>query len=326
MYGPPAYEPALILKILLLSYLYDLSERQTEELVNFQLPAKWFVGLAVDESAPDHATLSLFKSRLLARKGEKVFEELFKGVLGIAKEKGISFGPIQVVDSVHTVADVNLEKDESRQKKGEGPRDPEARWGVTGKKVVRNEVGGKEERREYFYGYKTHVSLNADTGLITSLKVTPGAAYDGHALPDLVTQDVAQGVAVRVYAGDKGYDDGENHEFLWQRGLKSALRLKETRTQKKDPNKGPWLELIGDLDYQRGLKERYKVERKFGEAKLCHGFRRCRYLGLARYRVQSRLTAMALNLKRLVKLLHGVSFRNQSRTVSASGMTVPSAA
>jgi len=33
-YGPPPYEPALLLKMLLLSYLYDLSERQTEDLVS----------------------------------------------------------------------------------------------------------------------------------------------------------------------------------------------------------------------------------------------------------------------------------------------------
>ena len=314
-YGPPPYEPALILKMLLVSYLYNLSERQTEDMVNYNLPAKYFVGLGVDEAAPDHATLTLFKNRLLERKGEKVFERLFQKVLKIAKDRGISFGPIQVVDSVHTVADVNPGKDEGRQKKGKGPRDPDARWGVKGKKVAVDEAGKKHEQREYFFGYKSHVSLNAETGLITSLKVTPGSAYDGHELPGLVGGDLAQGVEAQVYAGDKGYDDGENHEFLWQRGLKSALRLKDTRTQKKDPNKGPWLKLIADPDYRAGLKERYKVERKFGEAKLCHGFRRCRYLGLARYRVQSYLTAMVLNLKRMVKLLCGVSFRNQSQIV-----------
>lgn len=62
-YGPPPYAPTLVLKMLLLGYLYDLSERQTEDLVNYHLPAKWFVGLAVDEAAPDHATLTVFKPR-----------------------------------------------------------------------------------------------------------------------------------------------------------------------------------------------------------------------------------------------------------------------
>ena len=33
-------------------------------------------------------------------------------------------------------------------------------------------------------------------------------------------------------------------------------------------------------------------------------------IGLARYEVQVYLTAMTLNLKRMVKLLYGVSFKN----------------
>ena len=59
---------------------------------------------------------------LLARKGEGVFAELFKGALRIARERGINLGRIQVVDSVHTIADVNVEKDDARRKKAEGPR------------------------------------------------------------------------------------------------------------------------------------------------------------------------------------------------------------
>lgn len=311
-YGPPPYEPALILKMLLVSYLYDLSERQTEELSNDSLSVKLFLGLGADQRAPDHATLTLFKNRLLAKRGEKVFEDLFRGILKIAREKGIKLGPIQVVDSVHSIADVNVEKEEGRQKKGKGPRDPDARWGVKGSKRVRDEKGEEKRQKEYFYGYKAHISLNAQTGLITSLQVTPGSAYDGHHLPSLVAGDLAQGVGAQVYAGDKGYDDGDNHEFLRERGLKSALRLNQYRTRKKDVHKEPWLKLLEDPDYWRGLGERYKVERKFGEAKLWHGLRRCRYLGLAAYAIQGYLTAMALNLKRLVKLLFGVSFRNQS--------------
>jgi IS5 family transposase len=37
--------------------------------------------------------------------------------------------------------------------------------------------------------------------------------------------------------------------------------------------------------------------------------RRCRYLGWMRYAIQAYLTAIVLNLKRMVKLLTGVNFR-----------------
>jgi hypothetical protein len=37
--------------------------------------------------------------------------------------------------------------------------------------------------------------------------------------------------------------------------------------------------------YQSGQRERYKIERKHGEAKENHGLRRCRYLGWTRYAI-----------------------------------------
>ena len=58
---------------------------------------------------------------------------------------------------------------------------------------------------------------------------------------------------------------------------------------------------------------------KFGEAKKWHGFGRCRYSGFIRHAIQSYLTFMALNLKRLVKLLTGVSFRGEARACLISG-------
>ena len=65
-------------------------------------------------------------------------------------------------------------------------------------------------------------------------------------------------------------------------------------------------------EYQEGLKQRYKIERKFGEAKQNHGLGRCRYLGLLGYIVQAYFTAMVLDLKRIVKILTGIGFKTNS--------------
>jgi hypothetical protein len=154
--------------------------------------------------------------------------------------------------------------------------------------------------------------MNAENSLITSLEVTSGEAYDGHHFYHLVDRDLQQKLPVDTYAGDKGYDDGDNHYYLEQNGLQSAIRLKKTRTTKKDDNKQPWLELVKTPQYHAGLKERYKIERKFGEAKQGHGFGRCRYLGRLGFAVQAFLTAIMLNLKRIVKVLTGVGFKTQS--------------
>lgn len=311
--GQSPYNPTLILKMLLLSYLYDVSERQVEILANDSLSIGFFLGLGADEKAPDHSTLTLFKNRLINNAGTKAYEELFNELIIMAIEKGVKFGKLQVVDSVHTIADVNLIKDERRRRKGKAARDGGAGWGAKGNKLVVVKDGKKHRETEYFYGYKDQVSLNAGAELVTS--VIPGRAndYDGHQLKKLVEKDLKKGIRIGTVAGDKGYDDGENHYYLQQNGVNSAIRLNRRRTQKRDKNKEGWLKLQESPEYQEGLKQRYKVERKFGEAKKWHGFGRCRYLGFVRHAIQSYLTFMALNLKRLVKLLTGVGFRSEAQ-------------
>ena len=139
------------------------------------------------------------------------------------------------------------------------------------------------------------------------MAVTPGNKTDGQQFPALVQKDGEAGIDARGYAGDKGYDDGDNHEMLFCRGKSSALCLNDYRT--KLYPEGLWADLKASEDCKAGLKERYKIEQKNGEGKRWHGLARCRYLGLVKYRVQSLMTAMAVNLKRIVLLLRGVRFR-----------------
>ena len=313
-HGRPPYDPGVVLKMLLLSFLYNISERQVEDLCNLYLPAKCFLGLGVDERPPDHTTLSTFKKRILENGKLAAFENLLRAVISLALEQGIEFGPIQVIDSTHSVADVNVRKDERRQDKGNPPRDGSARWGVKHSYKV-----GKGKKRTgkkvYFYGYKAHASLNAHNGLITSLVHTAGNAHDGHRLPRLLDKDLAQGLPVQIVTADRGYDDSDNHCLLWSKDIDSAISLNDYRTQKKDPSKATWLQLQETEEYQQGRQQRYKIERKFGEAKQQHGLGRCRYVGLLRYAIQGFLTALALNLKRLVLLLTGVPFKGRAKAM-----------
>jgi transposase, IS5 family len=315
--GRPPFDPALVLKVELIAYLYQLSERQVEVYIDENLPAKFFVGLAVDQKAPDHSTLTVFRERLMQRGKLKVFEEMLAEIVQIALQSGIRFGSIQIVDSVHSVANVNTAKDKNRRGKGKGPHDPDAKWGVKHKRKVKTEAGQEVEQNEYFFGYKAHVSLNAENGLITSLEVSSGEAYDGHHFCTLVDHDLKQQLSMDTYAADKGYDDGANHYYLQLRGLHSAIRLSRTRTEKKDSNKQVWLDLIQTPQYRHGLKERYKIERKFGEAKQGHGLGRCRYLGKMKFAVQAFFTAIMLNLKRMVKILTGVGFKTKTAPSAA---------
>ena len=309
--GRPPFDPGMILKIELVAYLYNLSERQVEAYLNDTLSAKYFVGLAVDQPAPDHSTLTVFRNRLIQRGKQKIFEEMLGEIVQIALEKGVKFGSIQLVDSVHSIANVNTAKDKKREDKGKGPRDPDAKWGVKHQRKVKTPEGKEIEQTDYFYGFKAHVSMNAETGLISSLETTPGGAFDGHHFCSLVDKDQKQSLPVGIYSGDKAYDDSNNHFHLALRGLHSAILLKKNRINKKDKNKEVWLNLIRTPEYRQGAKERYKIERKFGKAKQGHGLGRCRYTGKAKFTYQAFITAMVLNLKRMVRLLTGAGFKTK---------------
>jgi transposase len=60
---------------------------------------------------------------------------------------------------------------------------------------------------------------------------------------------------------------------------------------------------VGTEQYQETRRRHAKVERKLGEVARWHGQRRARYRGRVRVRVQAVLTALVVNVKRMVKLL-----------------------
>jgi transposase, IS5 family len=315
-YGRPPFNPIQMLKICLLAHFYDLTDRYIEVYVNENIPAKYFVGLGLDQKSPDHSTVSVFKNRLTKLRNLEVFKQLLEEIIQIAKESDIQFGSIQIIDSVHSEANVNTSKDRQRKDEGQEPRDPDAKWGVKGSQKFKNQKGEDVNQVNYFFGYKAHVSMNAENNLITSLEVTSGEAYDGHYFCSLVEQDLSKNISVEIYTADRGYDDGNNHFFLEHHNLQSAICLKDIRTKKKDANKEVWLKMLQSPAYKSGRKERYKIERKFGEAKQGHGLGRCRYLGLSGFGAQAYFTAIALNLKRMMKQLTGVGLKTQHTLLS----------
>ena len=182
-----------------------------------------------------------------------------------------------------------------------------------GQREVTEADGHRVKRRMRYKGYKTHVAVNAATGIVTSLSATPGNRADNKAAPCLFAQDQAQGLDIAGYGGDKAYDDTDLFVRLDAMGLRGFFHLRNSRTQKKDANKQIWLALEADPEYQAACALRYRVEQPFGPAKQKHGFGRCRYLGLTRYHLQAVLTFLVSNLKRMVKLLTGLTFRKLAK-------------
>ena len=75
--GRPSIDPELLLRMLLLGYLYGVtSERKLVEELRMHLAWRWFTGLGFDQEIPHHSTFS--KNRHGRFQESNLFQELFE--------------------------------------------------------------------------------------------------------------------------------------------------------------------------------------------------------------------------------------------------------
>jgi transposase len=95
--GRPSIDPELLLRILLIGYLYGISsERKLVEELGMHLAWRWFTGLGFDQEIPHHSTFS--KNRHGRFQESKLFEELFEQIVLQCVEVGLVHGTHLSVD------------------------------------------------------------------------------------------------------------------------------------------------------------------------------------------------------------------------------------
>jgi transposase len=95
--GRPSIDPELLLRILLIGYLYGITgERKLVEELRMHLAWRWFTGLSFDQEIPHHSTFS--KNRHGRFQESKLFEPLFEQIVGQCVEVGLVRGNDLSVD------------------------------------------------------------------------------------------------------------------------------------------------------------------------------------------------------------------------------------
>lgn len=108
--GRPSIDPVVLIKLLLIGYLYGIdSERRLEDEINYNLAYKWFVGLDLDEKAPDHCIFSANRRR---RFNSKIFEEILEEIVRKCIELKPVDGRLLLTDSTHIKANAYKENQE----------------------------------------------------------------------------------------------------------------------------------------------------------------------------------------------------------------------
>lgn len=100
-FGRPAKEPELMLRLLLLQYLYDLSDVRVIEDAEYNLAHLWFLGLNPEDRLPDASLLAKFRTQRLK---ENTLDDVLTEIVRQCVEKGIIKGKGIDIDTTHTEA------------------------------------------------------------------------------------------------------------------------------------------------------------------------------------------------------------------------------
>ena len=249
--GRRSIDPVVIVKMMLLGYLYGIdSERRLEQDVQVNIAYRWFLGIDLDESVPDHSTFSQLRRRKF--NGTTLFEDIFEQVVRICIEKGLITGKLLLTDSTHvranarndlyetiTVADEPSAYIKRLNEKAieDGllatdyadhikPKTKEVKQSTTDPESGYMHRPGKPNG----FHYLSHQTCDSEHGLITDVFVTPGNASDRSVHSERIQAQIDKyGFETEAVCADKGYDSSEIHSDMLERGI-------QTYIPKCDPN------------------------------------------------------------------------------------------
>lgn len=254
-YGRPAIDPVVLVKYLLVGYLYGIpSERQIEQRIQTDVALRWYLGLDLFDRVPDHSTISQLRRRKPSFR--KVFRRLFEEVVRQCIEKGLVSGRLAATDSTHVKANASRVSEhlvEMRSEPGaywerldsyeeEGLQALEKRTGHRRKKRTKQvkrdsrrsqkrvsrtdpEAGhmkrpGKPEGQHYL----SHQTLDTDHGVILGVTVTPGDVHDSVPYLDHLEQIHRNVFPIQAATADAAYDFPLAHRVLEEQGISFYVR------------------------------------------------------------------------------------------------------
>jgi len=277
--GAPPYPALLMFKALLLQQWYGLSDPGLEEALADRLSFRRFVGLGLDQAAPDHATLWRFRQALAA---EGLAEAAFHEVVRQLADHGLVVRQGTLIDASLVAASsapppppADETQPAGASKLTRSRHEPDADWTRRGHRRV--------------FGYKLHIAADQGSLLVRKAMLTGASCNDTTVADQLICGDEAA-----VYA-DKAYDTQARRMALRERGVKDRIQHRANKHHRTLPRWQLWRNtLIGRI--------RGRVETINAVLKRHYGFDRTRYYTLARNHTALLLACTAFNLRRALVL------------------------
>jgi transposase len=102
--GRKSDDAVVLFKLMLLEYLYKLSDGDVEKRATTDVAFRWFLGLTLDDEIPDSTTISYFRIHRLGTKGS---ESVFNDIVRKCIEKNLVGKRRYLADSTDVAANVN---------------------------------------------------------------------------------------------------------------------------------------------------------------------------------------------------------------------------
>ncbi|MBZ9606322.1 IS1182 family transposase [Clostridium estertheticum] len=246
--GRPGVDPILLFKMLFIGYLFGIkSERQLVKEIEVNVAYRWFLGLSLTDTIPDHSTISQNRRRRF--KGTDVFQKIFDEVVFKAINLKMVTGKILYTDSTHLKANANKRKlvkievektpkeyvaelnkavEEDRINHGKKPlkeKEPVTKIKETKVSTTDPDSGymmrdGKPEG----FSYLDHRTVDSRHNIITDVYVTPGNINDVDPYIDRLDVQIKKFNFNTKYVGaDAGYATNLICKKLYERELKSVM-------------------------------------------------------------------------------------------------------
>ncbi|MCX5815170.1 MAG: IS5 family transposase [Proteobacteria bacterium] len=282
----PAYPALPMFKLLLLQRWNGLSDPQAEAMLRDRISFILFTGFSLTSPLPDHSTICRFRNNLLELNlYEKLFDDINTQIesRGLIVKKGMIVDATIIESSRRPRKVINIMPEDRKEEETDMSSaitysdDSDAAW-------------IKKGNRPY-YGYKGHISVDAEEGFITGGHITPANISDTTEFEKLVNGSPKGSVIL----ADKGYASEKNRTVLANKKLKDGIMYKAARNKPLTHTQRIINRFISSV--------RYKVEQSIGTLKRGYHFFRMRYIGLKKGNMEFLLNAMAFNLKKAAAMI-----------------------
>lgn len=259
--GRPPFALETMLRVHFMQQWFSLSDPAMEEAF-FDVPLyREFAQLNAHGRLPDESTILRFRHCL---EKHKLAEQILAVVNALLSERGLLL-------KAGTAVDATLVPAPSSTKNKDRARDPE--------------MHSSKKGNQWHFGMKAHIGVDADSGLVHTVRAT-----SGHVSDVVEGNSLLHGEEVDAF-GDAGYQGIEKRpdakdDVIWHIAMKPGKRKKLSKDKASDV-------LVNQLE-QLKAGIRAKVEHPFRVVKQQFGFAKVRYKGLKKNTAQL-LTLFALS-------------------------------